>query len=301
LPEAPIFSGRSTDNVTALSFRAWLPTVTGRLSFSVFGQTSHPTKAISANVADEDFRYLCITQMRDTGDGIIPEAGLTHEFHFVLIACTVDIGLDKQTRLSGRAYIFSQSDWKNNKNTIEAFQHHLDNFRDVRHKNPDNSLLTFVGQRWDQIITDLNQHSIFHVGVEISRTGTTSLSYDSALITSATAPNLTEKRNLPRALSAQIFYFLKDIGHHHQHHDRHTDTITDLHPVYDKPESDLKWRADTLYSMYRKVIEYKRQPESLNFNDCLGLLAYSETFRKISMKELKLSKMHKNLPSYYYE
>ena len=237
--------------------------------------------------------------MRDTGDGIIPKPELEHRFYFVLIARTVDDELLKQTKLVGNAYIFPKSNWKNHSKTVEKFQRHLNDFRDIRHEDPDSSLKAYAEQQWGEIQEFLNARAIFHVSLEILRTGTTSLSYDRALITPAAPSDLTRKKQLPRALSAQIFYFLKDIGHHHQHHDRHTDTVTDLYPFLNTSESDLKWRADTLYSMYRKIIEYKRQPESLNFNDCLGLLAYSETFRKITSKEITCSKMRKVLPDYY--
>jgi hypothetical protein len=102
------------------SFRGWLPTITGRLSFSIFGQTSYPTKTRCANVADEHSRYLVIVQRRDTGDAILHSSikfflrtfGFMDDdtdLRFVLIANTKHKELLKtQEYLQGKAYIIDR-------------------------------------------------------------------------------------------------------------------------------------------------------------------------------------------------
>jgi hypothetical protein len=52
--------------------------------------------------------------------------------------------------------------------------------------------------------------------------------------------------------------------------------------------------------MYRKIIEYKRSPNRNSFDDCLGLLAYADSFRRICGRELGEEKA-KKLPEYYSE
>src|ERR1700684_2563434 len=49
-------------------FRGWLPTVSGRLSFTVFGHTLFPTRAITANPADPSFRCVTTYQRIYAGD-----------------------------------------------------------------------------------------------------------------------------------------------------------------------------------------------------------------------------------------
>jgi hypothetical protein len=138
--------------------------------------------------------------------------------------------------------------------------------------------------------------------VRISRTGTTDLRYFKAYDLPTYFPNLPaeEREGSIAIISAQMFFFLKDLAHKHQHHDQKTDTVTDLYPISALKEADFEWRIATLYGIYRKVIEYKRNSKVSQFNDCLGLIAYSETFRKISQQELG-KKWAKRMPYYYTE
>ena len=38
--------------------------------------------------------------------------------------------------------------------------------------------------------------------------------------------------------------------------------------------------------MYRTVIEYKRNPHSSSFDDCIGIIAYANTFTELCKEEL---------------
>ncbi len=152
-----------------------------------------------------------------------------------------------------------------------------------------------------ELKTCLNRIAPFHVSAKISRSGMTFIEVDSSLMKHRDAYQLCSIERALIDLSAQSFYFLKDIGHRHQHHNERTDTVTDLHRVSGNPNDDLKWREETLFNMYRKVIDFKRHPENLNFTDCLGLLAYAEAFGKISECELSVSMPNAKLPTYYYE
>jgi hypothetical protein len=95
-----------------------------------------------------------------------------------------------------------------------------------------------------------------------------------------------------RPLVAQCFYFLRDITHRHQHHSRHSDTLTTVWPADD---SSL-WIRETLYELYRRVIMLRRQRSPRGQEDAVGILAYvsafeamiAEPFRKRAEKDPKL-------------
>ena len=92
---------------------------------------------------------------------------------------------------------------------------------------------------------------------------------------------------------AQLFYFLKDIAHIHQHHRPATDTLSRLYPKL-PGESDLAWINKTLKTLYSKVLEYKRNRHEESYPSTLGLLAYVDVFVKIA-KKILAEKEHKNL------
>jgi hypothetical protein len=45
--------------------------------------------------------------------------------------------------------------------------------------------------------------------------------------------------HIEHILTAQLFFFLRDIGHRHQHHDPNTDTVVDLWK--DNPNDPFDW------------------------------------------------------------
>ena len=58
--------------MSVLFFDGWVPTVVGQLSFSVIGESGHPTKAIFENHSDGNDRFLISYQKRPMGDALVP-------------------------------------------------------------------------------------------------------------------------------------------------------------------------------------------------------------------------------------
>jgi hypothetical protein len=281
--------------VQQLKYRGWVPTISGRLSFSVFGETSAPTKAIRANVADDAVRFLTVYQFRDTSDALLLARsrlapylfGLDGRLFFVFIAKTTDSPKSKQYFLQGKAFIFHKNkEWKNNiLPAIKNFQIHLEEF-----KYPSQSLSVHAEDRYNQIIHLCCSSCVFHADVKISRTGTTDIKVSFPIDLPESAPKLPSDQSkfehIAHVLASQIFFFVKDIGHRHQHHDPSTDQIVHL-AAYNEAD-DHSWREKTLYSIYRRVIETKRQPHLATFSDSLGLIAYAEAFACISKEEIEI-------------
>lgn len=148
-------------------FRGWVPTISGRLSFSVFGDAQEPTKAVSANVNDDDIRFLAAYQFRDTSDALVPlrkhlgphVLGVDGQFFFVFIAKTEDTTASKQFILTGRALIFRRDqNWESIIcPAIQQYQKHLRNFDDFSSQ----SLLGHANNEHDNIITLCTKNRIF--------------------------------------------------------------------------------------------------------------------------------------------
>ncbi|HYE00168.1 MAG TPA: hypothetical protein VEH84_12355, partial [Alphaproteobacteria bacterium] len=224
---------------------------------------------------------------------------LTGDLVFLCIAQTVHGERRTQEFLEGTLFVFHDPNiWRFDALPIvRELQEKLFSYRAV---TVPESLDAFVKDQVSITIRRLRILSSFNAEFSLSRTGTTALSVSDPPIISSNAPKLPidvrRREQVVHVLAAQLFYFLRDMGHTHQHHDRRTDTIVDLHHV--KNRSDLDWRLATLYSMYRKVIDLKRTAHSDAFSNALGIIAYAESFYLICEEEL-LDADKANLPKYY--
>lgn len=75
-----------------------------------------------------------------------------------------------------------------------------------------------------------------------------------------------------------VIFFLKDITHHHQHHDPSTDTIVDIYKT--QKNDDISWRSKTLRVLLKKIYQCKRDHRSNVLTTSFGTLAYAKSFRK---------------------
>ncbi|MDF1791693.1 MAG: hypothetical protein P1U88_07285, partial [Thalassobaculaceae bacterium] len=81
-------------------------------------------------------------------------------------------------------------------------------------------------------------------------------------------------------LTSQVYFFLKDLGHSHQHHSPKTDTLVDIQEVHS--DDDHSWKQNITYSLYRRVVDFRRSTQRGSNEDALGILAYAKTFRMVS-------------------
>ncbi|WP_162801424.1 hypothetical protein [Azospirillum brasilense] len=183
-------------------------------------------------------------------------------------------------------------------NIVTELQAHI---RQYRNYSLAETLDRFAKAKYDAAIRRIYSLSSFNAQFSLSRTGSTTIAIPDDPKTSSNAPSLPKDKptraHMMHLMAAQLFFFLRDIGHRHQHHDPKTDTISDLHRVQ-KNDDDFTWRLNTLYSMYRKVIDLKRAPHSDTLANAMGVIAYAETFEKICREELGEVKS-KDLPTYY--
>lgn len=290
-------------------FRGWVPTVTGRLSFSEFGRTTFPSPAIFANAADQRLRYIVCYQARDTADFTLPFRSflgpqllnMVGRMWFVCIARSEPHEGREQEKLAGHLFIFhAKSGWRTQSEPAVRTAQNL--LRYCRFGTDRGIEMTFQ-PHYEYLAKSLSAAASFHAEFDLRRTGTLELRFDDEAPRSETAPDLPydgrERAHIVHIVAAQLFFFLRDIGHRHQHHDPTTDTVVDLHRITDD-DHDLDWRLSTLYSLYRKIIAYKRNVDSGLFHASLGILAYAQTFSRVCHKELDET-LHRKLPEFYSE
>lgn len=103
------------------------------------------------------------------------------------------------------------------------------------------------------------------------------------------------------AIISQAFYFLRDLCHNHQHHDPKNDTIVYLY-ADNWNYKDNNWEDAIYYSIYRKIIRFKRKKSESSLKHARGLIAYAESFKlsrnsSKKLKEYNISEIRESIES----
>ena len=96
-------------------------------------------------------------------------------------------------------------------------------------------------------------------------------------------------------VASQIYFFIRDVCHVHQHHAPTSDTILDVVPL---SAGEHYWKRETLYSLFRWVIQQKRARTPSAYIDAKGVLAYARAFTEKHCGEAEETE---GLPQYLRE
>ena len=190
--------------------------------------------------------------------------------------------------------------WKRSiRHAIQEIFKKLDDFSKPKNNNSDVALDAYLKENGiDEQIKNLERQSLYSAQFSLERNGVVAMFPSPCTATEEPSAD-TEScckdnhENSQDEVYTQLFYFLKDIAHIHQHHRPTTDTLSRLYLKL-SGESDLAWINQTLKTLYSKVLEYKRNRHGDDYPSTLGLLAYVDAFVKIAKKSLA-DKEHKNL------
>ena len=291
-------------------YAGWVPTSSGNLSFTVFGNTAHPNKANFANIECAGRRYILVEQSRFLGDVTIPSLPfglhdrigeflawhlkkLRTRFAFVFHGRTDEPQGDANTHLRGKVYIF----WENGHykgNTRKHIYSAIERMKQALENGPPGA--ETARQAYCDITDDL-ENAAAVVDVCLNRDGVC-LVDDFRAGNNAATPLIVESPEESATdsiqerywtVAAQSFYYVKDLAHRHRHHHSRTDTICDLYRYYEdsqdlsEPDGQTPedWRNLTLYSMHRATIRLQRALPHKAYERGDGLIAYAESFRKI--------------------
>ncbi len=256
----------------ARKFHAWVPTVSGALSFSTFGDVSHPPRAISVNRADRVDRFLISFRARDSSDIVLPFRSLLGPFFlnlrgrfwFVCIARSTRLAGKDQDVLQGTLFLFhDRRIWREQAQPIVvAAQNLLRQFQYIR----DGSIGQYAGAAMADTVSNPLPLSAFNAEFHVNRNGICEIIVPQPMTHHANAPTFPGGQS----------------GQHIEHILTAPDTIVDLWE--DNPSDPFDWKLQTLYALYRKVIAYKRIRHRQSFAASLGVAAYANTFREIIIK-----------------
>lgn len=273
----------------------WIPTVGGRLSFSIIGDSFSLKESSTINKSVDGTRYLFCSQQRELLDSAIPvqilKKALTSlfysygaKFEFVIVATISDDPVVSTENLNGYiCFIPTDSEnWKNCKaDIIDCYE--------ALESSGNNISQTYEQQLNEVLLPLMENYSFFYSEFELTREGIASFTIPEIAkrnITSFFSDNKLSDKQVIHHACAQLFFYLKDVSHVHQHHHPRTDTIIDLHEC----DENEKWIQETIRSLYRKVLRFKRNLTEESCLSSLGVLAYLKTFRSILEKKLKIKK-----------
>lgn len=274
-------------------YKGWIPTVAGRLSFSIIGDVSHPTRPVKCNISDEKNRFIITFQKRVKLDGTVPFKALVYrhifrregDIKYVCIGKCSDIPSDGDDKLEGFVFMFAEKIiWKNHVyDKLKEIQNQLSSYD----KSTDGDLIGYANEKYKNIKEHLKEYASFFCEYSISRQG--------ELILFPASPSPNNAYWIPphdseneHNLYSQIYFYLKDIIHHHQHHKPHTDTVLDVFRC--SMEDDYEWRCSVIRSLLRKIVQFKRHTRSEVLASSRGTLAYANAFRDIERNNEKAKK-----------
>lgn len=254
------------------TFCSWIPNVIGRLSFSISGLGSHPSRVVFGSNLRDGGRYFAGYQRRDLSDTTIPLLGRvgavkrfidkhffgkTGDFYFVCLMKKSE----NSEYIKGKVFVFDRSDWLA---IMEPFKNKM-----IKVKSMDRSD-TILSKQFERIIG--STESFFSSNFRLDRNGIIKISLNSSV-----EPMYFEDQNFDseHACAAQVFFFLRDIFHTHKFHSPDTDTILDVYP------ENGDWMKSIEYALARKAIALRRQDTQLSLRRSIGIVSYLRSFQKI--------------------
>lgn len=250
-----------------MHYAGWVPTVIGRLAFAMIGCGSHPSRCWKK---EDDERFV-VMQCRNLVDLLVPFAtksetggfvrefasniftGRSGRFTFVMNAAVAN----QDEYCAGCVYVVPTARKRKMRNRLRAW---------IRQEGRRNSWK----HELEEIILD---DSIYIADFVLDRGGHVKIQ------TRSHHPEHSNS-NVLYCLANQVFFFLKDITHVHQHHDSSHDAITELTIIRDN--SDNKdWVRQTQKALFQAIIRYKRFRNEKALLRSSGILAYLKSFQEL--------------------
>ena len=275
-------------DIPDFKYAGWVPTVNGRLSFRHIGESRHPKPSVYANIAlraiTPQHRVILAFQKRPLGDTLFYlvtdfVAGVSGSFWFVLAANSPREATESN-EIAGTIYIFkSRDDWKEKaKNQVRTSVRMLHSLQSSLSPEREREMLGVYEGAKDT----LHRTADITTEFRLTRNGEAYFSapvfLDPDLEYASVGYANSMAQDLGKWVADQSYFFLRDICHLHQHHDRAEDTILILQ---ERDDGDLEWRKRVIYSLYFYIIRAKRTARAPFLIRALGVQAYCQSFKRI--------------------
>lgn len=252
-------------------YRGWIPTITGRLSFSAIGSGQLDQKQNHVYKCIDDVCYTVVVQMRRTSDAPLKifDKLYNQTPHFVFILITESHAPFHECH--GSVWVID----------IKKYQDMRGYFQKCSQPQSNNSFcdnLSEIKKKLDQN----DEISKSKSAVLIRRDGLCEI-------------KLEETADTAEVVANQVYYFLKDAAHTHQHHEDKSETILKSYKYSEKDK--IHWKRETIYALYRWVIQQKRNKDVICYYNAMGVISYAESFKELHLSnedssELKYNATH---------
>lgn len=263
------------------TFKGWIPTIVGRLSFRSLIQPPYPDRTQARNWTTGDQQIIAIEKRRNLSDCLLlRDFHLSTDFWYVFLAQRVEED-QCPARMTGWIFVYAGSQrWANGRYDLGRLYDALDRCREAG-RLPD---------QLDEHTLGIRHYSDLVMRVHLWQSGLCQIEYheDDQLyfkrpllvddeLTDAESKHDTEtQKKEVHYIASQSFYFMRDITHYHQHHDPRTDTMVTL--FWD---DDDRWAIKTFDVLFEKVIHFKRDKSVVAIHSSLGVLAYLQSFSRL--------------------
>lgn len=259
-------------------YKGWVPVVAGRLSFRLVGNTSVPQPCEFINLAWQGGGLVVVQQVRTfnmdllLGRPGLKSSGKGDETTECVFICVADwpASDDKLAPMSGTIAMLAECHWERFEQSFTAAQHALEAAVRTR-TTPDQKHLDHIYQvveridvkarftltRGGEVELQLVHHNIYAESAEVISTKSEAIAM------------------LKHGVASQIYFFLRDIAHHHKHHDPKSDALLDVWPLDTvRPEG---WRQEVAVALWRTAVTMRRGFDG----SAAGFVAYALAFKAI--------------------
>lgn len=264
-------------------YRGWIPTVNKRLSYRIIGETRYPEPATYSNVVSNEHRYAVVWQTRSLSDVLFPYVlsklfGVSGDFHFFLVVRGHAGARSADAKLIGKLYAVRSLhlSWP----LVESeFAEYLLQLREHEYEQNVSDPRS-CRDIYCSVHDLLERVSDISANVVIRRSGMLSIHalrwHDEDLRRSSYDYASSHTGEFEHGIADQMYFFVRDISHHHQHHSPDTDTLITVHA---DATNDLAWARNIIYSLYYRIITRKRYLADEEQAQAQGILAYLMSFK----------------------
>lgn len=277
-------------------FKGWLPTITGKLSFSRIQSHKATSGYIEVyNTFDYVRRDIVAIQKRWSFDApisakLFDKFGKRSEHQFFILRANDDVAHmpssnmatknpdfveDKHALLSGKIFIYmplnarlrrTQVDKSKTSlhETILKFNKKVQSAKIARRRIPDANFEV------DQLVRQGSIRDIFIV-VNFSLLRSGEAKFEVERRNGKLSPSLTDNK-----ICNHAYFFLRDLIHRHYHHEAKSDNTLKTHPA---SNDDYTWRRNTLYGLVRLALIARQENNPEKCKNALGIVAYAKAFQ----------------------
>jgi hypothetical protein len=286
-----------------MKYFGWIPNLRGRLSFSTIGTSTKPYP-FNDHVVDE---IGLISQNRYLNDTALPRSlriiffGTFSPFRFLFWCAYFLSGIIFPSKLKLNKSKFIR--------VIEKLLYHSGDFKFifVKHNKactsenvsgevfvigqnnikPINSLLDKQLDDCSDLLVQLKNLSVIYAKVALPRNGLLEI-YDENInnvsdddLNWVTRGEGFIRKEFEHNAVSQVYYFMKDLCHQHQHHDSKSDILLPLIKEDDNCEAYKKVTEGVLKSLYRTILKMRRTHTENDYYSMKGMMAYVSSFKAV--------------------